>query len=566
MASAFQPTSIPEKTGKDLSGRFNRFLQSAKPERLLKGRRRTEPEAEPDPTPELSLEARLKAERYAAQVAEYEQRLEEWNEELRRKKRDAELHDVPFNEEEDMPSKPVAPAPLVDTEAEHGEEEATISVLSQTSPVMRASTFRPIVAPVVAEGQRASEVAELFATKAYGSQLHPAATPTPSAAVSARNPLFSASSGPMLPPSATTDKPATFHSALEPSSGYSMPLNTVDQSSPPPPFAPYATRAGVAPSAYGAVPHAMAPPVHTIAAPLPQSVTYVDPALAERIRRGRELERLGISEEERGNMGHAKEAYMKALELLIPAIPMLDHGNDVSHAFRSSEKRKLNREAGLMLDRCEEIKRFLESDVALNTRNLLDSAKVPQTRPKTLTELRREQQDGNDFDVDSSSKGGLGLKKKPAVKRKVDVPPLPSPPSELLDGLASLSLSDPTLQQAHPPLPAPIPPALPSARLHGASASHVSSVRREQMLSRPPPSDIPPPAPALPSPPADEVFADVEQGASCDVCRTNAAKLVSKCNHNFCAQCMNKAATFQFCLHPDCHEQVGSSDFQHLLE
>lgn len=49
-----------------------------------------------------------------------------------------------------------------------------------------------------------------------------------------------------------------------------------------------------------------------------------------------------INKEERGNMGYAKEVYMKVLELPITAIPMLDHGNDASYLFRMSEKRKLN--------------------------------------------------------------------------------------------------------------------------------------------------------------------------------------------------------------------------------
>eukprot|EP00171_Calliarthron_tuberculosum_P006409 IDg6409t1 len=94
------PDATPEKAGKDLPGRFNRFLQNAKPERILKGLRRADapgspggyPSA-PPVDPAVAAEAAQKAERRAAQLADYEQRMDSWNEELRRKRRDAELHD-----------------------------------------------------------------------------------------------------------------------------------------------------------------------------------------------------------------------------------------------------------------------------------------------------------------------------------------------------------------------------------------------------------------------------------------------------------------------------------------
>ncbi len=462
-------------------------------------------------------EARIKADRHAAQMAEYEERLEEWEAEYKRKAIANELNGTKFDPDAEMRPKPQPPTPLLDVESDDG-GEVVGTVHSPPRPGLpqpkpqRATSFRPINQPVVAEGQSASEIAELFAAKAYGAPVHPAAAPGHATSIPTSS-VFSGAPGPMLPPGAMP------HGAVQPppepapvanpnmAPGYLQPPAqnpAVFQSGPPPAFAPNAQFSG-----YGMQQQQPRGP------PLVQSNTYIDPQLAEQIRRGRELTKLGIQGEESGNMGHAKEAYMKALELLIPAIKLLDHGNDVSYSFRMSEKRKLNREAGLMLDRCEAIKKFLESEVAaLNTRSLLESAPAPVLQPKKFSQLRQESL-GRADEYDNSDKdggsGGLGLARKPATKRReetkehtnfnIPAPPPPPKPS-LLDGFTSLTLSDPLVQQARPAMPAPLPGALPRSTLHGNDARRLANKNsyenRQETLSRPPDELRFPSPPAFP--------------------------------------------------------------------
>lgn len=102
------------------------------------------------------------------------------------------------------------------------------------------------------------------------------------------------------------------------------------------------------------LPQAFAPPAH---GPLD-----LEPVLAEKIRRGRELGMLAVEQEEKGNMGAAEAGYIKALSLLVPASKELDTGPEVSRHIRMKHKAKIKREAAAMLDRCEELHLFLAAN------------------------------------------------------------------------------------------------------------------------------------------------------------------------------------------------------------
>lgn len=88
----------------------------------------------------------------------------------------------------------------------------------------------------------------------------------------------------------------------------------------------------------------------------------IDYALAEKIRRGRELGRLAVAQEEQGNLGMAQSGYMKALELLVPATRELDAGSELTKNARINMKKKVQREAAAMLDRVEELKVFVKAN------------------------------------------------------------------------------------------------------------------------------------------------------------------------------------------------------------
>jgi len=539
-------------------------------------------------------ETRIKKERHAAQMNEYEERLSDWNAELKRKKIQHEAMDLPFDPDTEMRPKPTRPAHLVE------DEQGSASSFSEEPPAhlengngngnngklqKRVSSFRPINTPVVPEGQKAkaSEIAEMFAAKAYGTPaVHPAATPGHghcTTSVNHANNVSMASmfsvAGPILPPGASMDN----MSAIPPQHSMSMGAHTGMT-------APYAQQPSTHTHAYQPAPQAFTPhvPQAQYAPPMGvpqaqmqqvQSNTYIGPALAERIRRGREMTKLGIRSEESGNMGSAKEAYMKALEVLIPTIPMLDHGNDVSYTFRMNEKRKLNREAGLMLDRCEEIKKFLDGEVAaLNTRNLLESAPAPRLVPKKPSLVRQEfypDSSPNDLNVDNNTPVHTPI---PPQVPKLNVPMAPPPPSAgLLDGFASITLGDPLSQQAHPRAPiqplrqtfSQLPAPLPRSTFHRKSNSGSFDETRQQAMSRPPfdtasndNSHIPLSPPALPNSPPT-----IHMGTACECCKTSPASFMSKCSHKYCAPCMNKAATFGTCL--ICCESLASNDFKHIL-
>lgn len=530
------------------------------------------------------------------QIDKHAKAIEEWNADLKYKRQEAEAHGLEFDDSEFRP-RPTTPPGAVDR------TNGSFVPPQESGP----GGFRgpALAAPVRPEGQRAGAVAELFAAKAYG--VSPAAIPGSTA------PRDFAAGQPLLPASARSQAPAAGAPAA------ARPGPALYQSAPPPPLAPSAggsldgfTAAG----GYG-MPGAPAPHAHA-AGSLVQSQTYIEPGLADRIRRGRELERLGIAGEEGGNLGHAQAAYMKALELLIPAISGLEHGPDVSYAFRAAEKRKLQNEAELMLGRCEELKRFLA----------LNSAAVPSERPKLMSQMRRER----------PTSGGTGGQQ-----------PLAPPSPGLLDGFSSLGFGtdvgapDPIAQQGYPRPPAPMPAALPPGAFHGNTAPPVSGSQRAEMLSRPPPaapggaattvrppppapaavrpSPPPPPPPAAPSaatmmrpsptppaPPAarapmaptplpapaaalapqrmhhiaplpptlpetppmlrdDAAGRQFEDATArkCDVCRKEDATLAGPCSHAFCASHGNRSAALGWCLEPDCSQRLSAADMRHVL-
>lgn len=102
--------------------------------------------------------------------------------------------------------------------------------------------------------------------------------------------------------------------------------------------------------------------------PLPHQLPHalgladLDPNLAWRIGRGRDLGLRGVELEEAGNLGDAEAVYLEALSLMVPASRELDHGPDSTRQMRMRQKARVQREAAAMLDRCEEIKAFLKAN------------------------------------------------------------------------------------------------------------------------------------------------------------------------------------------------------------
>lgn len=435
------------------------------------------------------------------------------------------------------------------------------------------------VVPEKGPRQSAAEIAKQYAERAYG----PSGSASHAAASGGR---------PGLEPTMAGGMP---HLNLQYANQSAPPMDSYTHPQPPVPSAPASNPQYYEYSQPGWQNQAQAPsqyvqpqygPQRTTQWPLPQSNTYVDPSLAAKIRRGRELAKLGLEQDEQGNMGAAKEAYMKALELMIPAIGELENGNEVSRSFRMTEKKKLSKEANLLLDRCENIKRLIT----------LNAASVPNVKPKTVpTDIDSNLGMSTDSTDDVYTSNGSEHEPVRPMPPNPKLKPLPPPRADTQ--FASLSQALEARAQAHsgradvpentPQTTTENPPQLPPGR----PASHS---RPPPSPPRPPPErpgrdhldnnfsdqfaqmrmkgdredalrSVPPPPPELPSSPA-ELRDEHVSGGPCAVSTCNGeTSLISKCGHSFCASCRNRAAVVERCLAPGCSERLGSKDFRHIL-
>lgn len=271
----------------------------------------------------------------------------------------------------------------------------------------------------------------------------------------------------------------------------------------------------------------------------------IDPALADRIRRGRELAKLAIGQEEQGNLGAAENGYMKALELLVPVSKELDVGSDLDKNVRMQQKAKIQREAAAMLDRCEEIRLFLRANGPAVPNEMPSIPSVMSSPPGkgSRTTAAKSKKDSSlrppDHDSDLSTSGPTRsptaeLSRPKPVEPKISEsappnrPPPPPPPTfdgdsgDLLDRIASRRN---VLSAA-------------SAGIHAAGGAPVSSGARP----------------------------GVSGGlAKCFVCNAP-ANLKAKCDHTFCTKCGNQAANvFGSCPDKSCNASLTSGGFEKIL-
>ena len=87
-----------------------------------------------------------------------------------------------------------------------------------------------------------------------------------------------------------------------------------------------------------------------------RSPSEIDADLLSSIRRGREAGLRAVGFDEIGDVVNARQLYMDALYLLVPACRHLDCGPTSNRKARLREKTKAQRLASVMLDRCEAFK------------------------------------------------------------------------------------------------------------------------------------------------------------------------------------------------------------------
>ncbi|KAI0562041.1 hypothetical protein FGB62_67g011 [Gracilaria domingensis] len=264
--------------------------------------------------------------------------------------------------------------------------------------------------------------------------------------------------------------------------------------------------------------------------------TAIEPALADKISRGRELAMLAIEQEEQGNMGAAEAGYMKALGLLVPASKELDIGSELSRNARSAMKAKIQREAAAMLDRCEQLRLFLKAAAPAVPTNVPDMPKLgnPSSRsrgPRGISPPRktRTSLDEDPISPDSAVMPPRVQKKKSTVKPQIYIPPPPPPtfednPRELFQRIED--------------------------RKNVLSAASVA---------------FPPASDALPKERKAVLPHTVETHAKCFMCNET-AHLSTPCNHKFCSICGNQAVSvFGKCPVPGCTTQLTTESFTHIL-
>lgn len=448
--------------------------------------------------------------------------------------------------------------------------------------------------------ENAGHMAEMFASRAFGS-------------VSTLSGPFPKRDPPLIPPP---------HVSAPHDLGLDLSRNSAGNSPIKP--APIGWGAAYQPTPsqpmYGP-PQRLAPPAH---GPLD-----LEPVLASKIRRGRELGMLAVQQEEQGNMGAAEAGYIKALSLLIPASKELDLGPEFNRHVRMKQKGKVQREAAAMLDRCEEIRLFLTangpsvptempklpgkgvSDGELgpisqknksprndttNGSNIDQSQLPPSPLPPSFSEdLLVSRLEGRKIVLPSVGKESLdasGIEE----ASQVDRPSAQRPINKFPTQGGSLPHSRSSITRNLPPSP----PSLQPQRNVGRNPPHQSSTCSISQESTPSfVLDISgrfSPPPLTPLPPSLHAAREVNVAATsqkavqqnlinngttntnlsqsrslnstsekCFLCRA-IADLKTKCDHTYCSNCGNQiVSVFGHCPVPECNKLLAVEDFEHVL-
>lgn len=336
------------------------------------------------------------------------------------------------------------------------------------------------------------------------------------------------------------------------------------------------------------------------------SSTNIDPAVADKIKRGRELAMLAVQQEEKGNLGAAESGYIKALSLLVPASKELDIGSDLTKHVRKTQKAKIQREAAAMLDRCEELRRFIKAngpavpDELPRLPGLLPKPAKPappprESKPKDKGSAEAKKggrplpsppppaADGGDDDL--LSRIANRQKMLPDTTGETSRATAPSIETSFSDKQHEPTESSNSFKQSlgsssQPSAPSEDPGlekgqglkdeydfksksmAHPSPDGNVTSHPSLSSSFRNLSLSG---------APSISnkSPGNVQDGSGTREGGSvanvCFLCRRN-AHLRTKCNHTFCSNCGNQVVSvFGSCPVPGCNELISLDDFDHIL-
>ena len=144
-----------------------------------------------------------------------------------------------------------------------------------------------------------------------------------------------------------------------------MTEQTTSQPLPPPPIQPprqHQPRRHIHPFGWGPPAEPIVAHTHPTLQSTPRVVptmrppTEIDSGLLARLRRGREVALRAVGFDEIGDVVNARQLYMDALYLLVPACRHLDCGPTSNRKARLREKTKAQRLASVMLDRCEAFK------------------------------------------------------------------------------------------------------------------------------------------------------------------------------------------------------------------
>ena len=526
------PDGLTMATPADAAPKKPRFarLKLFKPQLPSLSRKPPAEPAEPaDPSAALadlrlgpSPDEQAKAARRAARRAERTRREEEWADRDYQARRDATIAGLPL--------VPIDPLPHFDSASE---DEA-----APAHPPHDPAPGSPH------DGARALQGPYLPTYNDYPHEHHPAEHPPPGPqevfpgqqrlpadAAPQRNPADDAHMAEMFGQQAYVGGPGY--------GGYGgrYPAQGVPQMhmQPPPPQQYQQTMRApeAAPIGWGDVMSAPSQPMFAAPSHGYRGALDIDPMLADRIRRGRELARLAIAQEEQGNLGAAENGYMKALELLVPVSKELDVGSELDKDVRMKQKQKLHREAAAMMDRCEEIRLFLKANGPSVPKEMPSIPAMPHVKPAP------RKRNGStpkppDHDFSSPSKSStVELSRPKAAQPKVDAapptrPPPPPPPAfdgDSVDLLERIASRRNVLSAA-------------SAGIHAATGAPT------------------------------ETGTEKRTGgglAKCFVCNAP-AELKSKCSHTFCTKCGNQAANvFGACPNRNCSAPLSADGFDKLL-
>lgn len=393
-----------------------------------------------------------------------------------------------------------------------------VMVAPPTAPISSGPDMPAPPAGPAAHERGTAQMAEMFAAQAYGLRTHQATMASPAG-------LVQAEGASMLPPGAAPPQGQ--------SQGVGAPMFPPGVAPPgaaaPPANAPASiSSSSVAPIGWGgvfsdtAVQPVFPAPQRNAPAPAVRPPMYsIDPLLADKIRRGRQLEGLAIDQDEQGNFGAAQAAYLKALSLIVPAIKELEFGTDAGKVERMEEKKVLSRQAELMLTRCENIKQFM---AATGPSVPTEMPTMPTARNVgTAAHRRAGSYVTSEEDDDSDDTGEDGWQ---PINRPAPPPPPNSQPTSEDELLIQRMTSRGDLMQAKPNLP----------------PRHVVPTARHE--HSPEPSEIAAPP--------------------CFMCDAPST-VMTPCDHSFCTSCGNQAVmVFGACPVPNCDKPIASTTFRNI--